>query len=479
MPARTTFSRRPRRAFIAKVAVAGASWVAIPATHAADLLSLIAAMPAGTGYTAWDLCSRAIEAGDDFAFVKTNYTAPKVQPLPLLWTVAHTNAKVAVTAAFLSPRSAIFRSGLGCTVLTPDVSEASVRAQPFRRAAPLAPNSQPWPVGEGAAQTGLLSADRRAAIDAGAAAMFSEATTDAGKKVNTVALLIAQDGKLVYERYASRYVRAQPQIGWSMTKTLTALIAGVMERDGTLQLDQAVGLRDWVGTPKADITWRQLLNMAPGIKWDEGQYAGADDTTQMLFSQPDMCAWAASRPLVSKPGTVFNYSTGFANLAMCGLKQLAGGSHQAIYDYYQSRLFAPLGIRGGVIEPDAAGTPVGGARGMLRPVDWLRLGQLVANNGQWQGKTMLTPQYVAFMKAASPASDEYGGQMWRQPSHHLPQDLRDRLPPDVVFFAGVQEQLMIIVPSRNLIVLRMGVAFDTELALRQAFQLVIDLLAHP
>jgi CubicO group peptidase (beta-lactamase class C family) len=190
-----------------------------------------------------------------------------------------------------------------------------------------------------------------------------------------------------------------------------------------------------------------------------------------------MCAWAATQPMAVKPGTVFNYSTGFSNLAMCGLKRLAGGTHQSIYNYYQSRLFAPLGIRGGVIEPDAAGTPVGGARGMLRPVDWLRLGQLVANNGQWQGQVILTPQYVSFMKAASPASAEYGGSMWRQPSHHVPPDLRARLPDDMVFFAGFQEQLMVIVPSRKLVLLRMGVSFDTELARRQVFQLVADLLS--
>jgi CubicO group peptidase (beta-lactamase class C family) len=445
-----------------------------------DLLSLIAAMPAGTGYAAWDLCSRSLAAGDDFNHVKETYTAPKVQPLPWLWTVSRTSTRASVSALLLAPRSAVHRPGLGCTLLTPDVSEWWLRAQYFQPATSPAADGRAWPLGEGAAQPGLLSAARRAALEAGAAQVFSEAGSDPLKRTNSNALLVAQDGRLVYERYASRYQRNQPQLGWSMTKTLTSLIAGVMEREGRLKLDQPVGLAGWTGTDKAGITWRQLLNMAPGIRWNEGDYsATATDTTQMLFSEPDQCAWAAARPLESTPGTVFNYSTGFANLAMCGLKRLAGGTHQSIYNYYQTRLFAPLGIRGGVIEPDAAGTPVGGARGMLRPVDWLRLGQLVANDGQWQGKAILDPGYVAFMKAPSPASDEYGGTIWRQPTHHIPEDLRAQLPADMVFFAGVQEQLMVIVPSRRLVVLRMGVAFDTDRARRQVFQLVIDLLANP
>ena len=284
----------------------------------------------------------------------------------------------------------------------------------------------------------------------------------------------------MYERYAANFDRNRPQLGWSMTKTLTALVAGVMERDGKLALDAPVGLSAWQGTNKAAITWRNLLNMAPGLEWTEGGYAaGEDDTTKMLFSQEDQCTWAAAKPLVAQPGTVFNYSTGFANLAMCRLRELAGGSHQQIHDFYQQRLFAPLGIRGGYVEPDASGTPVGGARGMLRPVDWLRLGQLVANGGRWKGQTILNPGYVQFMTTPSPASSGYGGMLWRQPTEHLPPDLRAQLPADLVFFAGFQEQHIVIVPSRGLVVLRQGVAFDTDTALRQVYQLVVDLLAHP
>lgn len=480
-PLRPTSSCTAFAAILASVSLAWPASAQQTATTP-SLSDILKSIPAGTGYAAWDLCSRAIATGDDFVRVKTQYTAPKVKPLPGFWFITRGTDKVDVSAALLSPRRAVYRPGIGCTLISANaVKEADLRAQAFKAARPpMVDATSPWPVGEGPAQPQWLSPDRQAVLDAAAATMLAERSTDPANKVNTNALLVAQDGRLVYERYGASFDRHRAQLGWSMTKTLTALVAGVMERDGRIALDAPVGLAAWNGSAKASITWRHLLNMAPGLAWSEGGYAiGEDDTTKMLFSQEDQCAWAASKPLVAQPGTVFNYSTGFANLAMCRLKEMAGGSHQQIYDFYQKRLFAPLGIRGGYVEPDASGTPVGGARGMLRPVDWLRLGQLVANEGRWNGRDMLNASYVRFMMAPSPAHSGYGGMLWRQPTDHLPADLRAKLPTDMVFFAGFQEQHLVIVPSHHLVVLRQGVAFDTDTALRQVYQLVADLVSHP
>ncbi|MGH6646840.1 serine hydrolase domain-containing protein [Aquabacterium sp.] len=441
--------------------------------------SLIDDIPAGAGYAAWELCTRAIASGDDYWRVRLQYTVPKVQPLPLIWDVDFTPGVKAAVRSFVptleNRRVAIYRPGLGCTLVTPDTSELSVKRQPFRPAGVLPASALAWPHGEAAAQASGLSAAQAAVLAKGGKAMFSETTLQASQKINTIALLVAQDGALVYEKYANGYQRAQPQLGWSMTKTLTSLIVGVMHTDGRFALDEPVGLQRWNGTAKAGITWRHLLNMAPGLAWTEG-YEGASDATQMLFSQSDQGAWAADRPFTSAPGSTFTYSTGFANVAMYAMRQKLGGTHQALYDYYQARLFAPLGIRGGVVEPDASGTPVGGARGLLRPVDWLRLGQLVANHGQWQGQTLIDGDYMDFFAAASPASAEYGGMVWRQPAKDIAEDVRARLPQDLLWFAGHMGQFIVVVPSRNLVVLRMGVAFDKTLARNQTMALVADLL---
>lgn len=440
--------------------------------------SLLDDIPAGTGYTAWEMCTRVIASGDDYWRVRLQYAGPKVQPLPWVWDVDYyPGAKVAVRSVvplLMHQRVAIHRRGLGCTLVPPGATEWGVRLQAIKATPSAPPNSAPWPAGDAttAAPLGGLAA---AVMAQHAQHMFTEPSPTLNKRINTTALLVAHQGALVHEQYKTGYQREQPQLGWSMTKTLTALIAGVMHTDGRLALDQPVGLRQWQTTAKAGITWRHLLNMAPGMAWSE-EYEGLSDATHMLFSEPDQGAWAADRPLTSTPGSVLAYSTGFANVAMYAMRQALGGSPQALHSYYQQRLFAPLGIRDGVIELDASGTPVGGARGLLRPVDWLRLGQLVANHGQWQGQTVIDPNYMDFLKAPSPASATYGGMIWRQPSDMIPAELRARLPQDMVWFAGHMGQFMVVVPSRNLVVLRMGVAFDKELARKQTMALAADLL---
>lgn len=435
-------------------------------------------IPAGTGYSALELCTRSMQSDDSFDHVRMQYVEPKVSPLPLMWHLDHEPGH-AVTVSTRLPglhhsRTALFRKGIGCTIVPPGADEAAVRAQPFR-AVTMPPNTAAaWPLGEGAVETHLLDAPLRTAIERHATILFDDSSGDLRARLNTTALLVARGGHLLYERYGQGYERQSPQLGWSMTKTLTAMIAGVLAQDGKLSLDAPVGFASWKNTPKQKITWRNLLQMAPGLAWFEG-YGGASDATEMLFSQPDQGAWAASRPLTSAPGTVFTYSTGTSNIAMLRMKQLLGGTHQAIYDYYQSRLFAPLGIRNGVIEPDASGTPVGGARGMLRAVDWMRLGQLLLNQGQWNGARLMSAEHVTFLMAASPADAGYGGSMWRMPSERLSPEIRARIPSDTAWFAGHLGQFVIVVPSRELLLVRTGVSINDDVARDHVFAMLADL----
>lgn len=438
---------------------------------------------AGTGFTSHDLCTRAMVSGDSVLNVKMNYLVPKVWPLPLVWDVSFYAGDRVTTKTripFLEfPRTAIYRQGLGCTVVPPGTSISSVRAQGFRPLTPTPPLLAPWPKGEYPAEGHLMSSAMAQTVARQGDKLFSETTADTFKQQNTVAYLVARDGHLLYERYAPGYNRSQPQIGWSMSKSLTSLIAGVMVTDGQISLDAPVGIPQWTSdSRKAGITWRHLLTNAPGLQWFEG-YEGASDATEMLYSKADQGNWAANRPMESTPGAVFNYSTGFVNIASLRMKQILGNEHQAIYDYYQQRLFAPLGIRHGIIEPDASGTPVGGARGILRPVDWLRLGQLVAQHGRWSGQQIISDAYMDFALAPSAADPIYGAYIWRLTGNNpeIPADVRSRLPADTVWFQGHLGQFVVIVPSRNLVVLRMGVTFDKLETMSRVMTAVADILA--
>lgn len=441
--------------------------------------NLIDDIPAGTGYAALEICTRSMQSQDDYLRVRWYYTVPVVQPLPAVWMVDYLpGIKVNVRSwvpLISNPRTAIYRKGLGCTIVPPGTTEAAVRAQPFKAIDTPPASNQAWPMGEGTAESSGLNASQIALLKSRGDQIFSESTTQVSQKKNALAFLVAHKGRLIHERYARNYNREQPQLGWSMSKSLTALIAGTMATDGRLSLDSPVGLPQWAGSAKAAITWKQLLNMAPGLAWTEG-YTGAGDTTDMLFSQVDEGSWAADHALTSAPGTVFNYSTGTPNIAMLRMKQLLGGSHQALYNYYQQRLLAPLGIRNGVIEPDASGTPVGGARGVLRPIDWLRLGQLVSQGGQWHGQTVINTDAMKFLVAPSPANAGYGGYIWRQPASEIPADLAARLPADTVIFWGHLGQFTVIVPSKQLVMVRMGVSLDMETTKRDVFGTAADLV---
>lgn len=443
------------------------------ATARADLAD---DLPIGAGYAAADLCTRTMQSGDQFDRVRDDYTAPIVQPLPLLWRIdvqPLSSVTVSANLGRLSvSRTAIFRPGLGCTVVPPGSSEAEVRAQPFTP--PRLPVWTPlaWPLGDAPAQSWLATAPQQALLLQHADAAFAEATDPSAPRQNTIAFLVAHDGHLLFERYGPGYVQAQPQLGWSMTKSLTALVAGVLAGEGRLQLDQPV-LQRFAGTPKQAITWRHLLHMSSGLEWDEG-YGGNSDVTRMLVSAADAGSYTADKPLLHAPGSVFNYSTGDATLAMLGMRELLGGSSQALFQAYQNRLFAPLGIRNAVVEQDASGTPVGGARGVLRPRDWLRLGQLVLDDGWSRGRRVVPSDFLGFIKTPSPAYDGYGGYVWLHKA--TPAELQPRLPTDLLWFAGHLGQYVVILPTQKLMVLRMGVSQDTAESERRLFSAVADLV---
>jgi len=443
-------------------------------------------VPVGTGYAASDLCSRALYAGVALDVVRDDYVAPAVKPLPRFWQVslrqdAPKAASVRTTLwGMAHPQQAIARSGLGCTVITPSADDSQVRAQAFQPVLMPEPSTEPWPRGEGDPETLLLSEELDDTLRRHAFALWEDQPEGIDESPqNTTAILIAHDGHLIHERYATGYARQTLQLGWSMTKTVTALVAGIFTGDGLLSLDGSLGLPEFRGTDKDAISLRHLLTMSSGLSWRE-THAGFSDASEMLFLRPDQGAFVAAKALEHEPGTYFAYSTGSSGLAMLRMRQALGGSLQAIYDFYQKRLFLPLGIRDGVIEVDASGTPIGGARGLLRPVDWLRVGQLIASGGAWGDDRIVPSEHVRFMVSPSAAEPAYGGSLWLRASDMVPEALRARFPEDLIWLAGHQGQFVIIVPSRQLVVLRMGVTAGITRAHGPArdrvFALVADLL---
>ncbi len=429
---------------------------------AARAATLNQQLSSATGYAAHEICTRTLLSGDDFTRVKKALVAPAVDPLGLVWLVDHDPAAAQTTVKTwlpwaANPSVAIFRPGLGCTTVPTGVSVQALRAQPLKapQDAPLSSTLQaaPWPAGEGAANDAALTPAQRDVIRAQGQSLFAEQSLLAGQRHNTIAYLVAVGGRLVHEAYAPGYDASQPQHGWSMTKTLTGLLAGRMVTEGRFALDDRPPLPGWQADGRAAITWRHLLRMSSGLQWAEN-FGTYGSTAQMLWMEPDQGAYAAGLPLAAAPGGNFVYSTGNFSILPWAMRRVLGGDAQALYDHQHQQLFAPLGMRQATVEPDASGTPSGGAYGVLRPRDWLRLGQLVLNHGQWNGRTLIDPGYIDFMLTPSPANAGYGGAIWLKGSLNMPADL----PADTAVFWGLNGQYLVLVPSRQLAVLRMGVS---------------------
>lgn len=441
----------------------------------------------GIGLAADELCTRMLVSGDSRARVEWRYVAPQVGTLPLIWRITTDDSGASVGTSLdallgTGPRQALHRPGLGCTVVPPGTAAADVLAQPFTPRATRPASTAPWPLGEGAAETTRLDAARLAIVQQQGDKLFADGLLTAWtKRQNTYAYLVVQDGRLVYERYADGYTADQPQHAWSMTKTLTTLVAGLLARDGRLQPDATPPVPQLATGVKAGISWRHLLQMRSGLEWTEN-FGGYGPNSIMLWLQPDHGAYAASQPLACRdgntgaacadadrfqPGERFLYSSGSTNVAALGIKRLLG-SHQAFYDYYQGRLFEPLGVRGGIVMPDASGTPSGGTRGVLRPRDWLKLGQLILDKGRWQGRALLDPAWIDFMTAPSPAYAGYGAGVWLYGSLEMPTDM----PRDIVVLWGVKGNYVMLVPSKRLAVMRMGYSQDEAGTAQRMFEAV-------
>lgn len=418
----------------------------------------IESIPAGLGYAAQDLCARVFVGHDSAHRAKHRYVAPMVSPLDLIWSVDvdHYRKKVTVRDSLTWQRAtAVYREGLGCTKLA-GLSRHDLLAQPFNPtpAAPLGPDY--WPVGNGGP-----APDAEAGVDS---ATLDTAFHDLlnANQYNTQAIALAHNGKLIRKAYGQGYSDANRFTGWSMSKTVTALALGVaQQRIGGFSLDDSASkfYPAWRGTPKEAITVRHILNMESGLEWEEN-YELKSTTTEMFYESRDMAAYVSTLPLEHAPGTHFRYSSGDTLLLSGIIKQLAGGTLQDNYDFHRQYLFEPMGITSAVLQPDGSGTTVGAAHNYMSAEDWLRMGQLVLDRGEWQGQQIVDAAWIDEIARRTVASDgSYGGQAW---TYYTDPMAEYGLPEDIILFHGFQHQLMAVIPSKNLVFLRLGVFTGDE-----------------
>jgi CubicO group peptidase (beta-lactamase class C family) len=197
--------------------------------------------------------------------------------------------------------------------------------------------------------------------------------------------------------------------------------------------------------------------MESGLAFNE-DYGTVSDVTRMLYLEPDMVQFAASKPLVAKIGTKFSYSTG-TSVMLARLWQNAVGDEAASLAYPRNALFDPLGMQSAVLEADESGTLTGASYLYATAHDWARFGQFLLQDGVWNGKRILPEGFVAMMHAPAGASNGvYGkGEVWLEgPEDKKGDGAASGVPEGTYWLQGHDGQTVAIVPSRHMVVVRMG-----------------------
>lgn len=320
-----------------------------------------------------------------------------------------------------------------------------------------------------------------------------DALFTADDTAETRAVLVLHDGRIVAERYAPPYHENTRFVSWSMAKTITGVMIGMLVADGRLRLDESVPIPAWQrpGDPRGEITLRQLLQMRSGLRHVEAEGPPyLTDTARMLFlnGRDDMAAYAEAQPLEAEPGKLWKYSSAttviLADIAARVLisnpdpaANTPAARRRAVGDYLRTRLFDPLGMKSMVPEYDAAGTLIGGSliHGTAR--DWARFGEFLRNQGAVRAAQLVPSGWIEFMTSPNPRNQGYGAQIWlNRPQADDGHIEFPGAPRSAFSMNGHLGQFVVVSPSQRVTVVRLGKTDEGKHApVRQAIARIIQL----
>ena len=379
----------------------------------------------------------------------------------------------------LATRKAIYRKGLGCTLIN-DIAEQPLRSQMFAIPAPRAldVDTLPWPYGDKVPDTITPNINKNK-LQAAVNAAFINPDN---KKPRTRAVLVIYNGQIVAEQYAPGFSKDTKMYGWSMAKSFTAALIGTLVYAGKLNIQQPAPVPEWkdVKDPRHAITTQYLLQQISGLLFEE-DYTKMSDATNMLYKQDDMAAFTASHPLAFTPGMVFSYSSGNSNILSRIIRQTVGEKDYAAYPY--TALFYKIDMYHTLLEPDGSGTYVGSSYINATARDYARFGLLYYNDGVWNGKRILPEGWVQQTTTAPLCNRQanYGYQFWlngveeNNASQHLFKDV----PADMFYCDGYAGQYIYIIPSQKLVVVRLGLTLDHSFDGNRFLKSIIESIKEP
>jgi len=452
-----------------KISLIGISVILVAAMITFGWL-LSKAVPIGTGFVAKYLCSSTFISNRDPEIVFREDVSP-VNPLAKIvdYSIDRRQKSVTSDSFGLFGLTAIYREGCGCSLVIDTTAEEMGRQKliepgfnekrPKHRADLAWPNGSKGPVDP--SSLGIDSQRLEKALDAA----FSEPGPEKPRK--TRAVIVVYDGRLIAERYAPGFNKDMPLLGWSMSKSVTNALVGILIRQKRLEIMQPAPVPEWQNADddRKKITLDQLLRMSSGLKFDE-VYAPLYDVTEMLFGSYDYAAYAAAKPLQVEPDGLWNYSSGTANIVARIVRQTVENEYDYYYDFIYEELFDKIGMYSALLEPDSSGTFVGSSYASATPRDWARFGLLYLNDGVWQGERILPQGWVAYTTTATPKAPmgEYGALFWLNSGSATDPNIRrwPSAPTEAFAATGFQEQKVIVIPSKKLLLIRFGATTDRK-----------------
>jgi CubicO group peptidase (beta-lactamase class C family) len=427
------------------------------------------------------LCSAVFISGLEPDFAEENigyFTSPYEERATIVDKVIDYDQRlVRLTLPSGVTRTARYYEDQGCVALPK--GEESVYFTPASIKSRLPdPSTTPWPLGD------LLPGDRLPAeIDAAKLESALEAAFEPLEGM-TAAFLVTWKGRIVGERYCDGIGIHTPLESWSMGKSLTATLMGVLIQKGVYDLWRPAPIPEWKedGDPRAKIRIADLLRMSSGLRFRAPQdpdfdlSLGYPDHLYVYTGCVNSFEWAATRPQQWPPNTVGRYRNSDPVLVNYLIRLGVEGLGEEYHAFPWRALFDKLGIRHMILETDPYGNFLlqGYEFGTAR--DWARLGNLYLQDGVWNGERILPEGFVAFVSSAAPAWEAdgrpiYGGFFWINGMERYP------IPRSSYYMAGAGNQKTFVIPSHDLVVVRLGHykgAVPGDAGLERALALLIE-----
>jgi CubicO group peptidase (beta-lactamase class C family) len=406
------------------------------------------------------MCSAVFITGLDPDFAAENvgyFTSPYAERAKVGKPVIDRATKtVHITLPSGITRTAKYLGSQGCVTLP--IGQSSVNFAPVTVKSGLPdPSTQRWPMGdvlaEGPLPTGINAAKLKQAVNAA----FESA------EAMTAAFVVTWRGWLAAERYGEGLTARTPLEGWSMGKSLTATLLGILIKQGVYELSQPAPIPEWQtpGDPRAKIRIADLLHMSSGLRIKAPQDPDYDpsgpypDHLYLYTGSVDSFHYAATRPLQWPPNTVGRYHNTDPVLINYLIRLGVEKRGEEYLSFPHRTLFDKLGIRTMVIETDPFGNFLGQGYELASGRDWARLGNLYLQDGVWNDERILPEGYAKFVSTLAPAWEAdkrpiYGGFFWINGDGRFP------VPRDAYYMAGAGGQTTLIIPSHDLVVVRLG-----------------------